>query len=78
MLSDRSDAIADLQRLLLEAPEDAAFLKSLLDDLRPLVEKAPLELIKLLPELNALRSGNVLDLVNTVSPGLLAYLATEP
>ena len=76
--SDNADALADLQHLLLQAPHDADFIKSLLNDLRPLVEKAPLELIKLLPELDALRSGNAVDLVNTVSPGLLAYLSTEP
>ena len=74
-VGERSDAIADLRALLAGAPEDADFLKSLLDDLRPMVDKAPIELIKSVPELDAIRNGNVSDIVKTVSPGLLAYLA---
>lgn len=76
-LAQRSDAIADLQRLLAEAPADADFLKSLMDDLRPMVDKAPMELIKSVPELDAIRSGNVVDIVKSVTPGLLAYLSTS-
>lgn len=76
-LTERTDAIADLQRLLSEAPEDAVFLKSLMDDLRPMVDKAPIELIKSVPELDAIRSGNVVDIVKSVTPGLLAYLSTS-
>lgn len=74
-VGERSDAIADLHALLSGAPEDADFLKSLLDDLRPMVDKAPIELIKSVPELDAIRNGNVSDIVKTISPGLLAYLA---
>ena len=72
----RSDAIADLQKFLNEAPDDAALLASLMDDLRPLVDRVPLEVIQALPELNALRSGDVAGLIKSVTPGLLAYLAT--
>lgn len=71
----RSDAIADLQALLAAAPDDADFLKSLMDDLRPMVDKAPIELIRAVPELDAIRSGNVVDIVKSVGSGLLAYLA---
>lgn len=74
-IGERSDAIADLHALLANAPDDADFLKSLLDDFRPMVDKAPIELIKAVPELDAIRNGNVSDIVKTVSPGLLAYLA---
>ncbi|MFZ4860021.1 MAG: metallophosphoesterase family protein, partial [Desulfuromonadaceae bacterium] len=74
-VGERTDALADLHALLSGAPEDADFLKSLLDDLRPMVDKAPIELIKAVPELDAIRNGNVSDIVKTVSPGLLAYLA---
>lgn len=74
-LAQRTDAIADLQRLLADAPHDAALLQSLLDDLRPLLDKAPMELIKSVPELDALRRGQVAGIVKSVSPGLLAYLA---
>ncbi len=71
----RSDAIADLQGFLDEAPEDAALLKSLMEDLRPLVDRAPFEIIKSVPELDAIRSGDVVGIVKSVTPGLLAYLA---
>jgi hypothetical protein len=40
-----------------------------------MVDKAPIELIKAVPELDAIRNGNVSDIVKSVSPGLLAYLA---
>ena len=71
----RADAIADLQGFLAEAPADAAFLKALQEDLRPLVDKAPRELIAALPELDAIRAGQVDDLVRAVTPDLLAHLA---
>jgi len=71
----RADAIADLQGFLAEAPTDAAFLKALLEDLRPLVDKAPRELIAALPELDAIRAGQVDELVRAVTPDLLAHLA---
>ena len=71
----RSDAIADLQGFLDEAPEDAALLESLMEDLRPLVDKAPFELTQSVPELGAIRSGDVAGIVKSVTPGLLAYLA---
>lgn len=72
----RSDAIADLQKFLDEAPDDAALLASLLDDLRPLVDRVPMEVIQAVPELHAIRSGDVAGIVKSVTPGLLAYLAT--
>ena len=74
-LALRTDALADLQRLLDQAPTDPVFLESLMQDLRPLVDKAPMELIRRLPELEAIRQGQVGELVKSVSPGLLAYLA---
>ncbi|MHB9101895.1 MAG: metallophosphoesterase family protein [Sulfuricella sp.] len=74
-IAARSDAIADLQGFLDAAPEDAALLESLMEDLRPLVDKAPFELIRDVPELDAIRSGNIAGIVKSVTPGLLAYLA---
>lgn len=74
-MAERSDAIADLQRFLDEAPEDEALLESLLEDLLPLVNKVPIELIKNVPELDAIRSGNIAGIVKSVTPSLLAYLA---
>jgi hypothetical protein len=72
----RSDAIADLQKFLDEAPDDAALLASLLEDLRPLVDRVPMEVIQAVPELHAIRGGDVAAIVKSVTPGLLAYLAT--
>ena len=74
-IAERSDAIADLQRFLAEAPEDQELLDSLLADLMQLVNKIPIELIKNIPELDAIRSGNVAGIVASVTPSLLAYLA---
>ena len=75
-LASRSDAMADLQTFLADAPLDSALLASLLDDLRPLVDKMPLELVQGMPELLAIRSGDAASIVRSVTPGLLAYLAS--
>lgn len=74
-MAERSDAIADLQRFLDEAPEDEALIASLLEDLLPLVNKVPIELIKTVPGLDAIRSGNIAGIVKSITPSLLAYLA---
>ncbi|MBK8637821.1 MAG: DNA repair exonuclease [Chromatiaceae bacterium] len=74
LLSARGDAIADLQAFLAAAPDDPDLLKALLDDLRPLVDKAPRELLAALPELEAIRQGEVADLIRAVTPDLLAHL----
>lgn len=73
----RSGAIADLQSLLEEAPQDEALLASLADDLRQLVDRAPIELIQALPEFQAIRKGDLASIVKSISPGLLAHLARE-
>lgn len=71
----RSDALADLYTFLNEAPHDATLLESLMSDLRPLVDRLPIEVIHAVPELNAIRNGDVTGLIQAVTPGLLAYLA---
>jgi hypothetical protein len=70
----RADAIADLQMLLDAAPTDPALLASLSEDLRYLVDRAPHELSDLLPELKAIRSGELGLLVSSIIPGLVAHL----
>jgi hypothetical protein len=55
----RADAVADLQALLSQAPEDAAFMQSLAQDLQLLAHKAPMELNEALPELKDIRAGDV-------------------
>lgn len=74
-LHARSDAIGDLDALLAEAPLDPVLLASLAEDLRQLVNRAPPELGQVLPEFQAIRDGDLADLVRAVSPGLLAHLA---
>ena len=76
-LATRSDAIADLQKFLAEAPEDAVLLESLLQDLRPLLDRMPLDVVRAVPELDAIRTGDMAGIVKAVTPGLLAYLATS-
>lgn len=70
----RGDAIADLQTLLDHAPSDPDLIASLTDDLRQLADRAPHELAALLPELDAIRRGEVGTLVAGVVPGLVAHL----
>jgi hypothetical protein len=70
----RADAIADLQVLLDAAPTDSALLASLSEDLRYLVDRAPHELSDLVPELKAIRSGELGPLVSSIIPGLVAHL----
>ena len=76
-LGERADAIADLQAYLHEAPGNEELLQSLLEDLRPLVDRAPIEVIRAVPELDAIRQGQMAGIVQAVTPGLLAYLASQ-
>ncbi|MGZ8183999.1 MAG: metallophosphoesterase family protein [Methylobacter sp.] len=71
----RADALSDLQYLLEAAETDPGFLKSLQEDLLGLVNKAPLELQAAVPYFKAIRSGDLVDLVREVRPGLVAHLA---
>ncbi len=74
-IAARSDAIADLQTLLAKADADSGFLQSLQDDLMQLVGKLPLEVIAAVPQLEAIRSGNVQELVRSTTPSLVAHVA---
>lgn len=74
-VASRSDAIADLQALLVKADEDSGFLQSLQDDLMQMVGKLPLEVIAVVPQLEEIRSGNVQELVRSTTPSLVAHVA---
>lgn len=76
-LRARSDAVADLAALLSAAPDDADLIAALAEDLRPLLDRAPPELAQAVPELAAVRSGQLADLMREVAAGLLAYLAAN-
>jgi DNA repair protein SbcD/Mre11 len=71
-LRARSDAIADLAALLSAAPDDADLLAAFAEELRPLADRAPLELTQAVHGLAAVRTGDLADLVREVAPGLLA------
>jgi hypothetical protein len=71
----RADALSDFQDLLQAAESDADFLKSLQNDLLGLVNKAPLELQTSVPYFKAIRSGDLVDFVREVRPGLLSHLS---
>lgn len=79
-LRQRADALAELQAILASASTDPAFLHSLQKELLPLLTKAPPELhhpdsIHAVPDFEAIRSGQLQDLVQQVEPRLFAYLA---
>ena len=74
-ISERADAIADLQAVLAEAPGNKEFLASLAEDLQVLANKAPSELTDEMPDFKAIRAGDVRAIVESVIPGLIARLA---
>jgi DNA repair exonuclease SbcCD nuclease subunit len=73
----RSDAIADLQSILAEAGSAPEIRQRIVDDLMELVGKSPLELIDAVPELGAIKTGNIDDQLEKVSLGLIAHMAGE-
>ena len=76
-IRERSDAIADLQILLDDAPQDETLLKSLAEDLQQMIGKMPFELVESMPELKNIRDGDLSDLLRSITPGLIAHLATH-
>jgi predicted phosphodiesterase len=73
----RSDAIADLQSILAGAGSAPEIRQRIIDDLTELVGKVPLELIDAVPELGAIKAGNIDDQLEKVSLGLIAHMAGE-
>ena len=74
-MTARSDAVADLQALLLKAEFDPAFIKSLQEDLMQLIGKLPLEVIDALPWVKSVREGETDSLVRSIGPALLDHVA---
>lgn len=74
-VSARSDAVADLQALLLKAEFDPVFMKSLQEDLMQLIGKLPLEVIDALPSVRSVREGETDSLVRSIGPALLDHVA---
>jgi exonuclease SbcD len=70
----RADAVADLQSLLDEAPSDPALLAALTEELLLLAGRTPHELADALPQIKAIRNGEVGSIIESVVPGLIAHL----
>lgn len=75
-IAARSDAVADLQTILLRAESDPEFLKGLHEDLMHLIVKMPSELVKTVPELEAIHAGQVQSLVRSTAASLVAHVAS--
>ena len=73
----RSDAIADLQSILAKAGSAPEIRQRIIDDLMELVGKAPLELIDAVPELGAIKAGEIDDQLGKVSQSLIAHMASK-
>ena len=71
----RTDALADLHGLLIEAESDPEFLSMLRERLIALAAQAPSELHKSVPELEQVRNGELARLVGEVRSGLIAQLS---
>jgi DNA repair exonuclease SbcCD nuclease subunit len=71
----RTDALADLHGLLIEAESDPEFLSMLKERLVALASQAPSELQKSVPELEHVRNGALARLVGEVRSGLIAQLS---
>ena len=71
---ERLDAFAYLQDILAEAAADPEFAAQLQSTLLPFAAKAPLDLQPLVPLIDQIRAGKLRELVQEVSPALLAHL----
>jgi len=71
----RTDALADLHGLLIEAESDPEFLSMLKERLIALAAQAPSELHRSVPELEHVRNGELARLVGEVRSGLIAQLS---
>lgn len=71
----RSDALADLQELLKGAESDTGLLSNLQQELMEMVGKVPPEVISSIPELEAIREGQIGSLVRKTIPSLLAFVS---
>lgn len=77
LLAARGGAVADLQAILAGASCDEALLQSLRDDFAQLVAKIPPEVMHSVPQLAAIRSGQLQELVHATVPSLLARIAAS-
>ncbi len=71
----RSDAIADLQILLENAPHDALLLKDIEKELQQMVGKMPPELLAEVAVFKDIRNGELVPLITSASSELVDYLS---
>ena len=71
----RSDAIADLQVLLEDAPHDTLLLKDLEKELQQMVGKMPPELLAEVAAFKDIRNGELTALITSASSELVDYLS---
>ncbi|MBL4693293.1 MAG: DNA repair exonuclease [Magnetovibrio sp.] len=72
----RSDAIADLQAYLDKAGNDEDLQQTIIGELMELVNKVPLDLIDITPELQSIQAGDIKDQLDSVSQGLIAHMSS--
>lgn len=74
-LAAHSDALADLQALLAQAPADPDLVQGLQADLMQMIGKLPAEVIAEVPVLQDIRAGRLDTLLAQTAPSLLDHLA---
>jgi DNA repair exonuclease SbcCD nuclease subunit len=77
VIEARFDALSDLQAILAEAGQDEAIGQRIREEIMAFVSKAPHELVEAVPELDTIRTGNIRELFEPVSMGLIARLSGE-
>jgi hypothetical protein len=73
----RSDALADLQAMLEAAEIDADLLSGIGAELGELISRAPRDLVECVPDLHAIRKGEIAPIVKRIAPDLVARLAAD-
>ncbi|MGH8529787.1 MAG: metallophosphoesterase family protein [Nevskiales bacterium] len=71
----REDALADLQTLMGKAADDPQFVADLKQDLADILGKAPRGVADEIAPLRAIKEGRIAEVVQSVSPGLIARLS---
>ena len=71
----REDAIAELQAMLDKAADDPQLVANLQQDFADVLSKTPRAIFDEVPQLGAIRAGQVAEVVHAVIPGLIARLS---
>lgn len=74
-VASRADAVADLQSLLDAADADPEFVRGLKEDLMAVLNKVPVELVGGSVQLQAIKDGQVDELIRSTARSLVAHLS---